>query len=582
MHSDSAADLDWLRAAIPCQSACPAGTDIPGYLEAIFHERFDEAYEINLRDNIFPAVLGRVCSRPCETACRHGNDGNGESVAICYSKRSAADFGNSGLVVLPSLFRSTGKRVAIVGGGPAGLATARELARFGHDVTVFEKHRTPGGMLNQGIPVFRLPRRIVEHEISQIAAAGVTIRCGVAVGSDVSLEDLRRQHDAVVLAAGTFRPNIPSIDGADLNGVEHGLQFLLEVNELSRTHIGRLTTIIGGGYTALDCARTAIRLGATSHIHYRRGVEEMVVLPNEIEEFSSEGGLLDCNRSPTAFLGIGKVHGVRFVRTRGGQLGADGRRLPAAISGTEIDLDSDEVILATGQFPDTSWIDASLRADLVAADEWLASGQSTRTAVPGIFAAGDFATGATTLIGAISHAKRCARAVDAFLMGRERIKDAVALGPVRQTKVLGGCGTGRGADLNRIPIHPIPTRPPVERSFKAEVETGYSRATAIEESSRCYLCHYKFEILDEKCVLCDECLKVKPVPNCIVEVATLCDHGGAVDGYERISEGDTPSLYHSRLWIDQTKCIRCGQCEAACPVNAITIQKVSHVSCKTA
>ena len=161
-ESTAAQDLHWLEKNIPCQAACPAGTDIPGYLEAIYHGRFAEAYEINLRDNVFPAVLGRVCSRPCEGACRHGWEGNGESVAICFSKRSAADFGSGAPVVLRSNRSASGKTVAVIGSGVAGLAAARDLTLLGHRVTVFEKHSTPGGMLNQGIPAFRLPRAVIE------------------------------------------------------------------------------------------------------------------------------------------------------------------------------------------------------------------------------------------------------------------------------------------------------------------------------------------------------------------------------------------------------------------------------------
>src|SRR4029079_15371591 len=177
-ESTAAQDLHWLEQNIPCQAACPAGTDIPGYLEAIYQGRYAEAYAINLRDNVFPAVLGRVCSRPCEQACRHGWEGNGEPVAICFSKRSAADFSNSAPVHLPPN-PATGKTVAIVGAGVAGLTAARDLALAGHRITVFEKHHAPGGMLNQGIPAFRLPRTIIAREIEQVVATGVDIRCGV-------------------------------------------------------------------------------------------------------------------------------------------------------------------------------------------------------------------------------------------------------------------------------------------------------------------------------------------------------------------------------------------------------------------
>jgi len=570
-------DLHWLEKNIPCQAACPAGTDIPGYLEAIYHGRFAEAYEINLRDNVFPAVLGRVCSRPCEDACRHGWEGNGEPVAICFSKRSAADFGASAPVVLEADFPASGKRVAVIGAGVAGLTAARELALAGHGVTVFEKHRTPGGMLNQGIPAFRLPREIVDREIRQVAATGVTIRCGVEIGTDVTLAGLSEGFDAVVLAAGTLRPNILELPGKELTGIEHGLSFLLQVNEFGRREIGGRVIVIGGGYTAMDCARTALRLGAQVGVVYRRAQEDMVVLPGELEELLEEGGHLETNCAPLRFLGDrGKVIGVRFVRTRQGEPGRDGRRAPAEIPGAELAIGCDTVILATGQFPQAAWIDVALAPKLVARDGWLASGTACQTAQRNVFVAGDFALGATTLIQAIGHAKECARKVDAWLTGRPRTEQVAQIGAAFRSKLPGGRTTGRTAEMNVIPIHPMPALAVAARGLEAEVETGFAEPVAKEEASRCYLCHYKFEIVDRDCVLCDECLKVKPVEGCIVEIASLLrDEEGRILGYTKVEKGGTDSLYYNRLWIDQSQCIRCGRCEAVCPVNAITIQKVT-------
>jgi len=579
-ESTAAQDLHWLEKNIPCQAACPAGTDIPGYLEAIYHGRFAEAYEINLRDNVFPAVLGRVCSRPCEGACRHGWEGNGESVAICFSKRSAADFGSTAPVVLRPDRPASGKTVAVIGSGVAGLAVARDLTLLGHRVTVFEKHATPGGMLNQGIPAFRLPRAIIEREIGQVQAAGVEIRCGVAVGNDLPVSQLAKEFDAVVMAAGTLRPNVLDLPGKHLQGIEHGLSFLLQVNEFGRREIGRRVIVIGGGYTAMDCARTALRLGAQVGVVYRRARQDMVVLPGELEGLLAEGGHLETNYSPVEFLGDrGTVIGVRFIRTRQGEPGRDGRRLPVDVPGSELDIGAESVILATGQFPDTHWIGSGLTRKLVAKDGWLSSGDAQETAQPNLFAAGDFALGATTLIQAIGHARECARKVDAWLTSVEHSLPRARVGATFQSKVPGGRDTGRTPQMNVIPIHPVPTLALGKRKLDAEVETGFTADTASAEASRCYLCHYKFEIIDEKCVLCDECLKVKPVEGCIVEIASLVrDDEGRITGYSRVEQGKTDSLYYNRLWIDQSQCIRCGRCESVCPVNAITMQKVSLVA----
>jgi ferredoxin len=213
---------------------------------------------------------------------------------------------------------------------------------------------------------------------------------------------------------------------------------------------------------------------------------------------------------------------------------------------------------------------------LVDKDHWLSSAQRNSTTVGNIFVAGDFALGATTLIQAIGHARECARAVDHMLMGKVRMRESVRIEPVGYSKRSPVSTTGRAAAMNYIPLHPMPAQPVTQRKLSTEVETGYDADVGAQAAGRCYLCHYKFEIIDSKCVLCDECIKVKPVPGCIVEIAQLLrDDEGRITGYEPVHPEKTDSLYYNRLWIDQNQCIRCGECESVCPVNAITIQRVT-------
>ncbi|MBT3193097.1 MAG: FAD-dependent oxidoreductase, partial [Verrucomicrobia bacterium] len=345
--SSHAKDIHWLAENIPCQKACPAHTDIPGYLSAIYTGDDDRAYRINLEDNVFPAVLGRVCARPCEPECRHGWDGLGNSVAICFSKRAAADLKDKPPVVLKPLFEKSGKKVAIVGSGVAGLTTARNLAWYGHTVTVYEKHTVAGGMMNQGIPVFRLPREHIEREIEQIERMGVTIQCGVEIGNDIMLADLLEANDAVVMAAGTLRPNMLDLPGKELSGIRHGLDFLLEANTKGEADVPEKVVVIGGGFTAMDCARTAKRLGARLvdaaavegawhdvaltqsaadvNVLYRRSVDEMLVTPGELEALEHEGIGMRILISPVAYLAEeGRLTGVRFVRNELGEPDASG------------------------------------------------------------------------------------------------------------------------------------------------------------------------------------------------------------------------------------------------------------------
>lgn len=550
---DQPKDFDWLAKSIPCQAACPAGTDIPGYLDAIAQGRYDEAYLINLRDNVFPAVLGRVCTRPCEPACRHGWEGLGEPVAICFSKRSAADFrANREPVVLKPVFPASGKKVAVIGAGAAGLSAARELALLGHDVTVYEQHDEPGGMMVQGIPAFRLPRDLVRREIEQVRLTGVNFKCGVSIGRDVMLDDLAAQADAVIIAAGTMKPMLPGLPGEDLTGVMAGLDFLRLANAGGTPPVGRRVVVIGGGFTAVDCARMAQRLGAEEvRLCYRRTAQDLTIHAAELEAMREEGILVEGQVLPVALAGAdGCVSTLRMVRTQPGEVDADGRRGFVPVAGSEFEIAADTVLLATGQRRDEHWSALLLDA-------------ATRPSP--IFAAGDVLTGAGSLIEAVAGGRKCAREVDRFLTGAERVRE---LGWVENVAT-----TGRTRAMDTIPRQPMPTLPVAERSRAAEVETGFGDGAARTEARRCYLCSYKFEIDNDLCIYCDRCLKVKPVEGCIVKVARLHhDVEGRITGFDR----STGSKDYNLLYIDSSQCIRCGACREVCPVECISLQQVTR------
>ena len=395
-YAEEPRDFHWLAKNIPCQEACPADTDIPEYLAAISKGDYALAYRINLVDNVFPAILGRVCSRPCEPFCRHGWPGLGEPVAICFSKRSAADFIDSNPVVLPPFFKSTGKKVAVVGSGVAGLAAARNLALYGHSVNVFEKHTHPGGMLNQGIPVFRLPRNIIQKEINQVELVGVKIICNTEIGRDLPFDALLQDYDAVVLAAGTLYPNIPDLPGGNNKGIRHGLDFLLEVNDSGQCNIDGDIIVIGGGFTAMDCARTALRLNVNSvKVFYRRSREEMLVTEDELIELNKEGIPIEYRVTPVEYCSMTKkkVENVKFNRTKLEERDESGRRRPIKIPGSGFNVPASAVLLATGQFPDFRWISEVYKRQLVDNTNRLISGKSTITSHEKIFLAGDFALG---------------------------------------------------------------------------------------------------------------------------------------------------------------------------------------------
>jgi len=544
-----AKDFSWMAANVPCRNACPARTDIPGYLDEIRKGKPEAAYRINLRDNIFPAVLGRACTRPCEPACRHGWEGLGEPVAICFAKRSADDFRrNQAPMLLEPLFPSSGKRVAVVGAGAAGLALARELCLWGHSITVFERHHEAGGLMVQGIPEFRLPREFPRREIEQIRLQGVDIRCGETVDA-ARLESLLADFDAVVLAAGTHEAVLPDLPGIGLAGVRHGLDFLKECNAGGRPAMGPNVVVIGGGFTAVDCARMARRLGAeTVGMYYRRSEAEMYIGQHELHQFATEGVRAEFRVSPVALLddGQGRVRAVRFARTElVVEAGAD-RAVARNLSGSEFEVPADAVLLGTGQKAATWWKSFADR--------------------PGFFVAGDAQTGPGSLIDAIGHGKRIAREVDRALMGADRFETVVLVEDAKST--------GRTRDLDALPRLRMPELPAARRGVAEEVETGLSATDAETEASRCYLCHYKFEIDNELCIYCDRCLKVKPVDDCIVKVSDLIYDGqDRIAGYIRSSS----TANYNRLHLDQNNCIRCGACVEVCPVECITLQKVTEV-----
>jgi formate dehydrogenase major subunit len=402
-------------------------------------------------------------------------------------------------------------------------------------------------MMIQGIPHFRLPRDIVEREIEQVRLAGVEIVCNTEVGKDMALQDLVDKNDAVIISSGTVKPNRSTTPGSDLEGVRHGLKFLLEANETGRGDVGRNVVVIGGGFTAVDCARTAKRLGAESvRMCYRRSEQEMYITPGEVEEMLHENIAFDTMVTPIEYVGAkGRVSAVRFRKTELSAPEKDGRRSFREIPGSEFEIPADTVLLGIGQSQDATWVIDS----------------------PHVFHAGDFATGAMSLIDAIAHGKACARDVDEYLVGRARTRDVAVIEDA--------ASTGRTRDMDAIPRRPMPVLPTGDRALKDEVERGYAATTAETEAKRCYLCHFKYEIDNDLCIYCDRCLKVKPVENCIVKVSSLIyDPDGRITGFNR-SQG---SKDYNMLFIDQSQCIRCGACKDVCPVECISLQKVSRKS----
>ena len=564
-YSTDPADFYYMKVNVPCQAACPAQTNIPAYIRSLYEDRYDESYEINRLVNVLPGVLGRVCSRPCEDLCRHGEDELGDPVKICHIKRAASDYKEAGHVSTEQLFPPLGKKVCIIGAGPAGLAAAHDLAVVGFDVEILDAFEKPGGMLLYGIPEFRLPRDILDAEIGSIMRLGVKLKTGVKVGRDVSLEELMEKNDAVLIAAGCYIANDLRVEGENLPGVLPGLDFCIDVNKGGTPEVGKRVLVLGAGFTAFDCARFALRLGAERvDICLRRTEQDLQVTKDEIEEAKLEGINIRGLMVTQKIVGKDKVEGVEFLRSRPTGTRPDGRQNIEPIEGSEFVIPADTVIVAIGQ--ETEPLQGPGEKDkygIIKADL-----ETYKTSESKLYAAGDFVTGPTTVIDAIGRGRAAAERIAEDVTGRKFREWAVR---IEETEI-----TDREREWDFIPATHMPTVQPIEKRLdppNREVETGFEREPAREESKRCYLCYLHYEIDIDRCIYCRYCIDVAP-RDCIKMVSKVeTNELGAVTGY--VQTEDWKDI--NAIVIDNERCIRCGACVRICPVDCISVTKVEKV-----
>jgi formate dehydrogenase major subunit len=558
----------------PCQNKCPSHIDIPGFLKANAEGEFRESARIFKRTIPFPSILGRICPAPCEEHCRR--DEVDEAIAIRDTHRYAGDRVLQEMLErdvdppLPfELQPKTGKRVAVIGSGPAGASAAYYLLIAGHDVTILERDEAPGGMLRYGIPEYRLPKRtILEPEYESVTRLGGRFVCGQALGRDFSLDDLQDQgYDAVVVAIGCYDTNKLGIPNEDADGVIDGLEYL-RIATLGHTypgHAGTRVVTIGGGFTAMDCVRTSVRQGAAEvTLVYRRDMKEMPAA-SEVHDAIEEGVTTIFQAGPTRVVvdeATGKVSGVEFIRMQLGAPDASGRRRPEPAAGTEFIIECDRVLLAIGQGPDLTWI-GSGNEGLEKTRQWRLSVDPVtfETGRPGVFGAGDVRTGAATVVQATADGRRAAYAVDAYLQGQDlaaiRTRQTLAEPQPEFLSIVPFTGEVKE------PRHRLSSLPAAERRTSyVEYEIPYSREDAVAESTRCLQCTCEaigFCDLRRLGIEYGTTLKtLEPAPTGL-SYRSVTENRFTGSNHDYIRDDS-----HAFILREPSRCIDCGRCAQVC------------------
>jgi len=464
----------------PCQAACPIRTDVRGYVSAIERGDVETAIRINRKVNPLPAVCGRICTRPCESVCRRAQVD--EPIAIAGLKRFAADY-TKGLRILQRPENTYDEKVAVIGGGPAGLSAAYELALLGYKATIFEVQDKLGGMLFEGIPEFRLSKDVVEEEIDLILSLGIEAKTGLSLGRDFTIEGLLKDFHSVLLAIGSQRSLLPKCKRSESQRVITAVEFLKQVCRGERPLLGKHVVIIGGGHTAIDTSRTCLRLGVRDvTIIYRRTINEMPLCRAELEEAEQEGVRVRYLSAPVSFLcnESGNIEKVCCVEIQLGELDESGRRRPIPVENSEFEINADTVISAIGYIPEEEILSQN---KILTSDKGRVIVDKTgATNIKGVFACGDVVSGPSNLIRAIASGKKVAKAAHCYFRNQpievEEKSPSFGMLNERIVKLI------HKANRQKMPVLPVEKR---INSF-AEVELGYTWEQATQEAQRCLKC----------------------------------------------------------------------------------------------
>ena len=626
---DKKVDKDWLNTNFPCMMACPAHTNAGRYVAQIAEGDFEEAYRTAREPNPMASICGRVCAHPCETACRRGEID--KPIAIRALKRFLTE--RHGPESKHPIDVNAGRtqpkldlRVAVVGAGPVGLSAAHDLALMGYAVTIFEASQVPGGMLYLGLPEYRLPRDVVEAQVREILATGdITLKLNHAAGRDLTISDLRREFNSVLIAVGAHRSRDLTIPGVDLDGVYKGIDFLLNVNLGYKFTIGKKVLVIGGGNVAMDVARSAarevlrqhaggvenfepsqgsldavaaremmdvslsaLRLGAQEvHLVCLENRAEMPAALEEIEEAEQEGIIMHPGFGPKQIIGKnGRAVALEVLKTKS-VFDTNHRFSPTFFENSETRFDCDTIIMAIGQAPNLQFLGADDGVDISPRGLIAVNPQTLMTSASGVFAGGDCVFGPRLIIDSVADGKRAAVGIDEFLRGTKHPD------PIVEVEVL---------ERHRMPLQlldmvrpQIPMLPLNRRTGVTEVEIGFDEEAAMAEAQRCLHCWVNtvFEGNAEdatSCILCGGCVDVCP-ENCLelVSLERISFDDSTVGqlaevrnlfGVELddIKAEELGVISGSVMLKDETRCIRCGLCAARCPAGTITMESFNLLS----
>ncbi len=582
MKPTNIADPEYFHKVVDCQYACPAHTPVPEYIRLIAAEKYTEAYMVNWESNVFPGILGRTCDRPCEPACRRGRVDE-EPVAICRLKRVAADNKGDVLQHIPKgPFKPNGKKIALIGGGPASLTVARDLAPLGYEIHLYDEWQKGGGMMRSQIPSFRLPEEVLDEEVGYILDLGIHTHFNQYVSS-MKKEVLSKGYDAVFVGTGAPRGrdlDLPGRKEADAN-VHIGVEFLANIAFEHKDKIGKKVIVLGGGNTAMDCCRTSRRLGGEDvKVIVRSPFKDMKASPWEIEDAQGEDIPILNNMPPKEFVvKNGKLAGMVFGKVRA-EYDENGKRKLVPTGEPDVFVEADDVIIAVGQDNAFPWIERDLGIEFGKWDLPVLDRLTFQSTNPKVFFGGDAAFGPENIITAAAHGHQAAISIHLFLRGKDVQKER----PAPTTNLY----------RQKMGIHEWMYDSPVVnddryrvshedkeialKNRKVEVELGFTKTEGFKEAQRCLNCDVQTVFNTSRCIECDACVDICPtdcitfIENDLEEVLRL--HLSAPANNLEQDLYISNLLPTTRVMVkDEDVCLHCGLCAERCPTAAWDMQK---------